>query len=197
MSVVSSKTREIERIKNLLRANYHKTALGKGSGTSRPTRLFLKWLTKNTDRKISKVLDLGAGKGRDENTCRDNHFFYTGYDPHRDFGYDQPDYVLGEQYDLILCNYVLNVIIPEDRQQVIHALITHLQKGTMIVLGVRQDKYEVKDNWKPFENGFITTKTTFQHFFTIQEVRKIFSRYSKIIKLDSRGSYLLLPKEVT
>ena len=196
MSLASSKVREQERIKTFLRANYHKTALGKGSGTSRPTNLFFKWLENNRDREISKVLDLGAGKGRDENACLQRKLVYIGYDPHKDFGYSQPDYVLENEYDLILCNYVLNVIIPEDRELVLKTLKTHLHKGKMVVLGVRQDKYEVKDSWKPFEDGFITTKSTFQHFFNITEVRKLFSRESKVVKLDSRGAYLLIPKEV-
>ena len=196
MSLASSKVREQERIKNILRANYHKTALGKGSGTSRPTNLFFKWLEGKEEIKISKVLDLGAGKGRDENACLQRKFVYIGYDPHKDFGYNQPNYVLENEYDLVLCNYVLNVIIPEDREQVIKTLKTHLHKGTMVVLGVRQDKYEVKDSWKPFEDGFITTRATFQHFFNINEIKKLFSQESKIVKLDSRGAYLLIPKEV-
>ena len=65
------KLKEIDTI-NILRSNYHKTALGKSNGTTSPTKDFLKWLNDNpkVKRKIRIVLDYGCGKGRDENNIK-------------------------------------------------------------------------------------------------------------------------------
>ena len=99
--------KEIDLI-NLLRANYHKTALGKSNGATSPTKDFLKWLNTNPEikRKIRKVLDYGCGKGRDEDTLKSEFPLSIGYDPHKDFGYDSNELFLKDSFDLVVCNYV-------------------------------------------------------------------------------------------
>jgi len=186
---------EIDTI-NLLRSNYHKTALGKSNGTTSPTKDFLKWLNDSPEikRKIRKVLDYGCGKGRDENTLKKEFPFYIGYDPHKDFGYETDELKLLKTFDLVVCNYVLNVIVKIDRESVIQNLLKFLKDKSLVLVGVRQDKYEAKDNWIRFQDGYITTRPTFQHFFTKKEVFEIFSNYAQIIPLNSKGAYLLTSK---
>jgi SAM-dependent methyltransferase len=187
--------KEIDLI-NILRANYHKTALGKSNGTTSPTKDFLKWLNTNLEikGKIRRVLDYGCGKGRDENTLKSEFPIFTGYDPHKDFGYDSSKQILQDSFDLVVCNYVLNVIVKVDRESVIKNLLRFLADGSVVLIGVRQDKYEVKDNWIRFQDGYITTRPTFQHFFTKKEIFEIFSNYAQITALNSKGAYVLISK---
>lgn len=187
--------KEIDLI-NLLRSNHHRTALGKSNGTTSPTKEFIKWLEYNPDikRKIHTVLDFGCGKGRDEDTLKSEFPFYIGYDPHKDFGYATNQQILGNFYDLVVCNYVLNVIVKIDREIVIQNLLKFLKDNTVVLIGVRHDKYEAKDNWIRFQDGFITTRPTFQHFFTKKEIYNIFSNETLITPLNNKGAYLLIPK---
>jgi len=190
------KLSEIDTI-NLLRSHYHKTALGKSNGTTSPTKDFLKWLDDNPKMKskIRTVLDYGCGKGRDENTLKKEFPFYIGYDPHKDFGYDSNKQILSDSFDLIVCNYVLNVIVKIDRETVIQTLLKFLKDESIVLIGVRQDKYEAKDNWIRFQDGYITTRPTFQHFFTKKEIFDIFSNYAQITPLNSKGAYILTSKK--
>ncbi len=190
------KLSEIDTI-NLLRSNYHKTALGKSNGTTSPTKDFLKWLNDNPEikSKIRIVLDYGCGKGRDENTLKEEFPFYIGYDPHKDFGYNSSKQILRDSFDLIVCNYVLNVIVKIDRETVIQTLLKFLRDESIVLIGVRQDKYEAKDNWIRFQDGYITTRPTFQHFFTKKEIFDIFSNYAQITPLNSKGAYILTSKK--
>ena len=188
--------KEIDLI-NLLRSNYHRTALGKSNGTTSPTKEFIKWLEHNLDvkSKIRTVLDFGCGKGRDENTLKSEFPFYIGYDPHKDFGYSTNQQILCNSYDLVVCNYVLNVIVKIDREIIIQSLLKFLKDDAIVLIGVRQDKYEVKDSWIRFQDGYITTRPTFQHFFTKKEMFDIFSNNAQITPLNNKGAYLLIPKD--
>lgn len=96
---------------------------------------------------------------------------------------------------MIVCNYVLNIIVKTDREQVIKNLITFLKSKGKVLIGVRQDKYSVKDNWIEFQDGFITTRPTFQHFFSRKEIIQIFVDYADIIPLNNKGAYFLIPRE--
>ena len=188
--------KEIDTI-NLLRSNYHKTALGKSNGTTSPTKNFFKWLNDNPKikSKIRTVLDYGCGKGRDENTLKKEFPFYIGYDPYKDFGYETNHQILGNSFDLVICNYVLNVIVKIDREAVIKKLLKFLNNFSIVLIGVRQDKYEAKDSWIRFQDGYITTRPTFQHFFTKKEIYDIFSNNAQITPLNNKGAYLLIPKD--
>ena len=199
MSSINAPRQNNEQLKRVLRANYHKTAIG--GSTSRPTLNLFRWLDRHPEvkGKIKTVLDLGAGRGRDRKILS-KHFQYFGFDPHPAFGHLRDLSVVDRRFDLVACNYVLNVIIHEDRQVVINQLIKFLKSGSMVLIGVRKDKDAIKPNWKPFYNGttidgHVTSRNTFQHFFTDSEISREFEEHAKILKLDSRGAYLLLPKE--
>jgi len=59
-----------------------------------------------------RVLDFGCGNGVDVTFLRNNGFDIVGYDP-----YYVPEIPNG-QFDTIMCNYVLNVLLPEEQVHV-------------------------------------------------------------------------------
>lgn len=195
MSIIDYNTATEQDIINTLRRLYHKTAIGKGNGTTQPTRLFLELLDRNPDIKktIRRVFDYGCGKGRDQKILS-KRFIYTGYDPHADFGYETDKCLLDRNYDLVVCNYVLNVIVKIDRDSVIQDMIKFLKRNILVLVGVRTDNYNIQPYWTEFQDGYITTRYTFQHFFNSTEIKTIFSKYADVKILDSRGAYLLTPK---
>jgi DNA phosphorothioation-associated putative methyltransferase len=67
-----------------------------------------------------KVLDFGCGKGEDVRQLRAAGFEADGYDP-----YYAPEVKLGRDYDTVICNYVFNVIAPEERHHAWNNLYTH------------------------------------------------------------------------
>lgn len=195
MSIIDFQNSSELDIINFLRSVYHKTALGKLNGTTQPTRKYLEFFKDNPKCSFNSVLDYGCGKGRDEQALKEAFKEYTGYEPHQDFGYQNTKGpILNQKFDLVVCNYVLNIIVRTDREQVISDLKQFIKNGAKVLIGVRQDRSAVKDNWIPFQDGFISTRPTFQKFFSAREIKELFSDVAKVEILDSRGTYLLTPK---
>lgn len=80
-----------------------------------------------------KVLDFGSGIGVDLEFLGKNGFEVTGYDP-----YYAPDYPT-EQFDTILCNYVLNILLPEEQAHVLMAVSELLKPSGKAYFTVRRD----------------------------------------------------------
>ncbi len=181
----------------IARLNYFATAIhGK---LSLPTRLFIKEIEKTKelikngseikDHSIKRItqkllngeivycLNLGSGTGRDIKLLNE-YFETTHYDPHSEFSYEciNDFSLLKNEYDVVICNYILNVIVKYDRDIMIEILRHYIKKGSIIVIGVRQDKSAIKDNWIQFKDnngkvdGYITSKPTFQHFYNRIEI---------------------------
>jgi len=95
---------------------------------SYPTKqLFLRKLIKG------KVLDFGSGAGVDVKFLQQNGFEVTAYDP-----YYAPDYPT-EHFDTILCNYVLNILLPEEQAHVLMAVAELLKPTGRAYFTVRRD----------------------------------------------------------
>lgn len=106
----------------------HKTAI-KRNRLSAPTR----WLHENELLGII-MLDYGCGRGDDARILCDKYGYYcSGYDPH---WANEPE-LLEYGYDVVICNYVLNVLSPDERQEVINKLLA-LNADTIYVT-VRRD----------------------------------------------------------
>jgi 2-polyprenyl-3-methyl-5-hydroxy-6-metoxy-1,4-benzoquinol methylase len=89
-------------------------------------------LHKNDRLHGSNMLDYGCGRGKDAEA-----FNMTKYDPH--YFNDVSVMQLG-QYDIITCNYVLNVIeSPIERQRVLDDIRLMLRKGGLAYITVRRD----------------------------------------------------------
>jgi len=82
---------------------------------------------------LGKVLDFGCGNGTDVAFLRKKGFDITGYDPH--YAPQTPT----EQFDTILCHYVLNVLLPEEQVQVLMAVAELLKPTGKAYFTVRRD----------------------------------------------------------
>ena len=102
------------------------------TGPSFPT----KWLYKN-GLIIGDVLDFGCGLGSDLNFLRQEGFSVDGYDPF----YNPTHPTI--KYDSIICQYVLNVLLPEEQTKVLMDVSELLKPGGKAYFTVRRDvKYE-------------------------------------------------------
>lgn len=80
-----------------------------------------------------KVLDFGCGFGNDVKLLRQKGFNITGYDP-----YYFPEYP-HEQFDTIICFYVLNVLFLEEQADVLMGVSNLLKPGRKAYYAVRRD----------------------------------------------------------
>ena len=80
-----------------------------------------------------RVLDFGCGLGADVAFLREKGFDVTGYDP-----YYAPDPPQGK-FDVILCLYVLNVLLPDEQSHVLMAVSELLQPNGRAYFAVRRD----------------------------------------------------------
>jgi diadenosine tetraphosphate (Ap4A) HIT family hydrolase len=80
-----------------------------------------------------RVLDFGCGTGIDVAFLKDKRVDITAYDPHY-----APEYPTGE-FDTILCNYVLNILLPEEQAHVLMAVSELLAPRGRAYFAVRRD----------------------------------------------------------
>lgn len=115
-------------------------------GVSFPTR----WLTKNNLIQ-QKTLDFGCGFGKDVEFLNSINIDTIGYDK-----FYFPDYPT-EKYDTIICNYVLNVLLPEEQSEVIMSVSELLNPLGKAYFTVRRDV-----TFKGFRTHKIHQKKTYQ-----------------------------------
>lgn len=102
---------------------------------SLPTRFLFK------EKRLSgKILDFGCGLGADVDFLKKNKFDVTAYDKHYFPEYPQ------DTFDTIICNYVLNVLLPEEQTDVLMEISHLLKSSGKAYFSVRRD---IK------KNGFI------------------------------------------
>lgn len=80
-----------------------------------------------------KILDFGSGLGLDGKFLRTNGLDVTDYDP-----FYAPNYPM-QTFDTILCNYVLNVLLPEEQPYVLMAVAELLAPTGKAYFTVRRD----------------------------------------------------------
>lgn len=109
----------------------HLTAKERTS-VSFPTR----WLFEN-DYLKKTILDFGSGYGKDVEFLKEKGFLAQGYDKHY-----QPNFPK-DAFDTIICNYVLNVLLPEEQAKVLMQISELLKPGGKAYFTVRRDiQYE-------------------------------------------------------
>jgi diadenosine tetraphosphate (Ap4A) HIT family hydrolase len=108
-------------------ANPHLTAKERDK-PSFPTRFLLK----NNFLKGS-ILDFGSGLGKDTAYLKEKSFNVDGYDP-----FYLPQYP-EKKYDTIICNYVLNVLQPEEQTEVLMNVSELLKPDGAAYFTVRRD----------------------------------------------------------
>ena len=80
-----------------------------------------------------RVLDFGSGTGVDVVFLKEKGFDVTAYDPHY-----APEYPTGK-FETILCNYVLNILLPEEQAHVLMAVSELLAPSGRAYFAVRRD----------------------------------------------------------
>lgn len=140
---------------------------------SKPYQYLLRnyWITTN-----KSILDYGCGKGYDVETLKKRGYNIEGYDKFHD-KYNNIDIVAnnGKCFDMVTCNYVFNVIEDIQERRDLLETLKGICDGSLIIT-LRADKKSVKDTWKKYNDGYITSKGTFQKFYTIYEVISFFNR---------------------
>jgi len=110
------------------------------------------------------VLDYGCGKGDDVRELEAHGINVTGWDPtHR------PD----EKYrtnDIVNLGFVLNVI--EDRQERTATLLNSWKHtAKLLIVSVMVAGESIINQFKPYKDGVITSRNTFQKYFSQGEIR--------------------------
>ncbi|CAA6825853.1 MAG: FIG01200972: hypothetical protein [uncultured Thiotrichaceae bacterium] len=138
----------------------HKTAINRNQ-LSQPMQVLARHNYLNGE---YGILDYGCGKGDDVRELEAHGIDVTGWDPvHR------PD----EKYsnrDIVNLGFVLNVI--EDRQERTETLTNawkHADKALVIAVMVAGES--VISQFKPYKDGIITSRNTFQKYYSQSEIR--------------------------
>lgn len=161
-----------------------KTAISR-PGLSVPTReLIAKGFITSDD----SLLNHGRGKAEtDANTLANLVRFYSEYDPN----YAPNRSVLRRKYDIVMSNYVLNVLPPELRDNAWKDIQRSTGQNGAAFISVRSvgDKTITGE---PYADGIITKRGTFQKPYTQESFMEEASRYFtsvEFIKMPSSVSY--------
>lgn len=151
--------------------NSNKTAIAR-TKMSAPFRNFLKSYGDTV--KSKSILDFGCGKGKDVEEATGLGYNIQGYDPNNE-KYPLPNTNL--KFDIIYCGYVLNVVHPTVREITINSCWERIANNGMAVFVTRTDtevnKLAIKGNWAKDNDGFRTSKGTFQKGFNRPELSKL------------------------
>ena len=137
----------------------HLTAISRTT-LSVPMRICLE---KGIIKQFTSFLDYGCGRGSDVNILRHTYNIRgRGYDP-----YYKPDRVT-KKYDVVTCFFVLNVIeCKDERIQILRQAYSYTRDT--LVMAIRHQI--PKKPGAPYLDGYITSKKTFQKYFTEPEVK--------------------------
>ncbi len=140
----------------------HKTAIGR-STLSRPLRLALEAQLLQPQ---EIVFDYGCGRGDDVQYLRSMGIAANGWDPHH-----RPS-ARREPADVVNLGYVVNVIEdPEERAEALQ-LAWDLTKGVLVVAArLSHEIKQLAEGGDTFEDGTITSRSTFQKFFAQSELQ--------------------------
>jgi len=133
---------------------------------SKPSRPLLDFLEDYEDQfRLNTWLDYGCGHGADLRHLLLQGVDAYGYDPLQEAFEDKTP--LGFRYDVVSCNYVLNVIPDEaERGQAFATVASLLKPGGLLMVTARSheevNRAAVAGNWTPYNDGWITSKGTFQ-----------------------------------
>ncbi|VEG45355.1 DNA phosphorothioation-associated putative methyltransferase [Mycolicibacterium flavescens] len=139
-----------------------RTAIGRGD-LSMPVRQSLRDGILQSD---LSVLDFGCGRGQDVERLRRMGFQSKGWDPHF-----SPETDL-DVNQIVLLNYVLNVIEnPAERQQTLASAWALTSRVLVVACRLKWELSSI--NGVTSGDGLVTSRNTFQHFYSPGELRKL------------------------
>ena len=126
--------------------------------------------------KGSVVFDYGCGKGRDMEYLNSVGCAATGYDPHY-FPDNHNGRINFTMFDVVLCNYVLNIIEDKkERSALVENIFSRAIEGTTVIVSVRSASHirstAKRNKWQKYRDGFITKHNTFQKGYSKEELIK-------------------------
>jgi len=133
--------------------------------------------------KVDKILDYGCGRGFDIEYLKSLGYDAYGYDPYFS-KYNHPEILTPDTYDVVLCFYVLNIVLPEDRHKILENIKRVLKTGGRAYIAVR-DKSE-KIIGLPFRDGVITITGTFQKTFSVSELEDLLRQHFSDVEVLSK-----------
>lgn len=151
----------------------------------------LKLLVKNfLVQKGEKILDFGSGKGKDTEWLNKNGFKCVAYDKYHDDD-KISDISLCEdfKYDVVICNYVFNVIETKDEFAETLKLLRSIKADRKYV-SIRTDVSAIKPNWEySKENDNYFTGRTHQRFIKEADMQEYFGDH---MVLKETSTYRLI-----
>jgi len=140
----------------------------------------------------STVVDWGCGRGRDTNWLISLNYDVLSYDPFFKPS-PSPQEIDFSSVNTVLLNYVLNVIESDnERRTLLNDIYSYVYNGTILIVSARSEEeissFASKSNWKRFNDGFLTSKKTFQKGYTLDELCESLIFMGKIVdKIEFEG----------
>ena len=165
----------------------HKTAITRAALSAPMYLLF----TSGLIRQDSTILDYGCGQGDDIRALQTDGYAAEGWDPHY-----QPDPSSLRKSQITNLGFVLNVI--EDREERAEALkrafdLTELCLAVSVMLYGKADLSGVR----PYRDGYLTSRKTFQKYYTQAELREFISYVLGVEPLAvGQGIFLVFKDEL-
>jgi hypothetical protein len=139
------------------------------SSVSRPTR----WLLDNCIIQDAHLFHFGEGKAfADTNALAEVSHYCVAYDPNSpDPGKRDMNVMMYGQFDIVVCNFVLNVLEPTERRVTLEQILKSVKNSGVAYISVRTDKV----NGTPHADGVITSRGTFQTQLSVEEWTEFFA----------------------
>lgn len=139
----------------------------KRKGLSKPTKIL-----KDKGLLQGSILNYGCGHNEDGIILSSEGFDIVAYDKFNE-EYKNDD-VLNKRYDIVICQYVLNVIPDLQKHKEVVELLKKL--GDEVYISVRSDIKAIKDHWiyNKEELGYWTGNQSFQRFYNTDMIKDLF-----------------------
>lgn len=174
----------------------YKTAIERKT-LSKPTQILLDSGLLDNYAKENRILDYGCGRGGDVTRLKKMGYNISGYDKYIKPYNNRAKTINGKKgkYDIVICNYVFNVI--DDEHEFKQTIREVRRLGKDVYISVRADKKSVKDSWTydSVRKGYWTTTGTFQRFFDEPLVYKMFEPYGNINWIKNNSQFKMFKLE--
>ena len=150
------------------RVNRYKTAL-KRNRLSMPIQKLFKHQLLNEE---TSLMDYGCGHGNDIQQLNEMGMTVNGWDPYL--------FVEGSKVksDIVNLGYVLNVIDSvKERKDVLKASYALAEK--VLIVSARLGTQTPNPGWKPYKDGYLTQRGTFQKYFEQEELNELIEQTLK------------------